>query len=69
MWFARSDTGGRMQGVRRMAELVQRERVIKRAAETYPEHKYEYMDEQLTINALKKQVAKEISEWDQQNNG
>jgi len=64
MWLARSDTGGRMERLRRMAELGERERVIERAKEAYPHKRYEYMDEQLTINALKKEAVQEVAKWD-----
>ncbi len=53
--------------IRKMAELEQREKMVKKGQETYPERKYEYMEEHLTINGLKKDLLKEIDKWDREN--
>jgi hypothetical protein len=66
MWFAKSNMG-RMQLVKRMSEIMQREKMVQKAIETYPERKYDFMDELLTINGVKKEVLAQITEWDRVN--
>ena len=66
MWFARS-TMGRMQLLKRMAEVMQREKMVHKAIEAYPERKYDFMEEMLTINGAKKEIVARITEWDRVN--
>ena len=66
MWFAKSNMG-RIQLVKKMAEVMQREKMVQNAIETYPERKYDFMDELLTINGVKKEVLAQITEWDRAN--
>ena len=66
MWFAKSNMG-RMQLVKRMAEVMQREKMVQKAIEAYPERKYDFMEEMLTINGVKKELVAQITEWDREN--
>jgi hypothetical protein len=55
LYFAMSDLD-RMKLLQRIGVVIQKEKIIQASIEAYPERKYEFQEEQLTINAEKKTV-------------
>ena len=61
--FGLSDFG-RMQILLKMEAVLRREKVIEHSILAYPEMKYEFMEEQLTINGTRRDLIRQMQEYD-----
>jgi hypothetical protein len=56
----------KMKLMQKMAVVLQKEKTIEKSIEAFPERKYEFQEERLTVNAEKREVIQILKDYEKQ---
>lgn len=65
LYFAMSDLD-KMKLMQQMGVVLQKEKTIEKSIEAFPERKYEFLDQRLSVNAEKRQVIQTLKDYEKQ---
>lgn len=56
----------KMKLMQQMGVVLQKEKTIENSIEAFPERKYEFLDQRLSVNAEKRQVIQTLKDYEKQ---